>query len=318
MLSKIIIILLSLLLVIVSLAFLGSVENINIQTAFIPDLNKLNFSELPVIIVLATALILMVLGILFSSIESSSKVNRLLNFLKNGMPENDLKKLDRVSKSIAEYIRGIGSEPVAATVSENPVVNNDNNSEKNETSESSEAPVKEEPEPLPFEQEKETEATSKETIEDFQPDLPNPDEFDGEDKKTIVASSFSLEGLGSLKTKVEDEEDFAPTNFSDFADDDDDSKDSETVIASVPEELLKQTQTFMENTREQELKSVYNKFYEMKVELGESTSSLTEAAFIKKLKDTEKKLITTNNCKKVEFMVYNKNGKAALKATPKY
>ena len=56
----------------------------------------------------------------------------------------------------------------------------------------------------------------------------------------------------------------------------------------------------------------------MKVELGESTDSLKKDAFIKKLKDTEKKLIENNKCKRVEFMVYNKNGKVALKATPKY
>ena len=40
--------------------------------------------------------------------------------------------------------------------------------------------------------------------------------------------------------------------------------------------------------------------------------------FVKKLIDTEKKLISTNNCKNVEFTVYNKSNKAALKATPKY
>ena len=316
MLSKIIIVLLSLLLIMVSLSFLGSVEGIEIQGLLIPDFNKINFTALPLIIILATTLVLMVLGLLFSSIESSSKVNKLLNFLKNGMPDEDLSKLDRVSKSIAEYIKGLGAEPVSEQVSESDEKYSDNDSPQ-EIEQSPEADNK--AEELPFEQESKSENNAEpEKMEVFEPALPNPDEFDGEEKKTIVASSFSLDSLETIKPKSNDN-DFVPSsNFSDFADDDDSSKGAETVIASVPEELLKESQNFIENNREKEFKSVFNKFYEMKIELGESTNSLTETAFIKKLKDTEKKLIATNKCKKVEFTVYNKNGKAALKATPKY
>ncbi len=293
----------------ISLSFLGSATEINLQAIFIPDFSKINFKSLPIIIIVSTTLVLMILGLLFSSIESSSKVNRLLSFLKNGMPDKDLPKLDRVSRSIAEYIKGIGG-----TESIQGQDNNDYNSEIQEV----ESPVetKKEVEELPFEQENKLESDK---MEAFEPSLPNPDEFDGEDKKTIVASSFDLAELENMKPKVEEEnKDFTPSNFSDFADDDDSSKGAETVIASVPEELLRESQNFIENNRENEFKSVFNKFYEMKIELGEPTNSLTESAFIKKLKDTEKKLITSNKCKKVEFTVYNKNGKAALKATPKY
>jgi hypothetical protein len=283
----------------ISLSFLGLNPNIDIQSLIIPDFSKLNFSNLLIIIISITTLVLMVLGLLFSSIESSAKVNKLLHFLKNGMPDSDLLKLDRVSQSIAEYIKGLGSESINTTHNEEEEKDNTTSNEEKD-------------EDLPFEKEEDVQE-----FEEFQPNLPSPDEFDGEDKKTIVASSFSLEGLGSLKSKDESER-FAPSNFSDFSDEEDSSKGVETVIASVPEELLMQTQNTMDNNYEKELISVYKKFYEMKVELGESTSSLTEEAFVKKLKDTEKKLINTNNCKKVEFMVYNKEGKAALKATPKY
>ena len=52
----------------VSLSFLGSAGDINIQAVIIPDFSKINFRSLPVIIIIATTLVLMVLGLLAGSL----------------------------------------------------------------------------------------------------------------------------------------------------------------------------------------------------------------------------------------------------------
>jgi len=305
MLSKIIIVFLSTLLILVSLSFLGKFPDLEIQALLVPDFGKLDFSSITTIIIFATSVILMILGLLFSSIESSSKVHRLLNFLQRGMPDSDFLKLDKVSKSIAEYIKGLGAP------SEEPEVR------AKESTDVEEKPIANLPDPEPsssLEVSEDKVLEEDEPEEDFAPSLPDPSEFDDNEKKTVVASSFDLD---SLKSEPENKiESYKPSNFSDFSEDEDSTEGAETIIASVPEELLKQIQDHQ--TEENVFVSVYKKFHDMKVELGESVATLTEEAFVKKLTDTEKKLINTNNCKRVEFTVYNKNGKAALKATPKY
>jgi len=323
MLSKIIIVFLSILLILVSLSFLGKFPDLEIQALLVPDFGKLDFSSVTTIIIFATSVILMILGLLFSSIESSSKVHRLLNFLQKGMPDNQFSKLDKISKSIAEYIKGLGGT-VSSEEAKIPAQENfQNELEDSKTEELLEDSsnslnsntVDETPETL--------ETPSVEDSEDnFIPNLPDPSEFDDNEKKTVVASSFDLDSLKandmeSVKANQEEKiESYKPSNFSDFSEDEDSNEGAETIIASVPEELLKQIQG--NQSYENIFVSVYKKFHDMKVELGESVATLTEEAFVKKLTDTEKKLINTNNCKRVEFTVYNKNGKAALKATPKY
>ncbi|MEL6188907.1 MAG: MXAN_5187 C-terminal domain-containing protein [Myxococcota bacterium] len=49
---------------------------------------------------------------------------------------------------------------------------------------------------------------------------------------------------------------------------------------------------------------------------GEQTKDVAFERFQKKLKKNRAKLIDKYNCKTVRFQVYEKDGKAALKATP--
>ena len=325
MLSKIIVIIQSLLLVLITLSFSSKNSGLDLAGFFTPDFDKLNITSLPVIVMLALALVFMILGIMFSSIEASSRVNKLLNFIKKGMPDNELNKLDTISKNIAEYIKGLqngGAENLSNEMNEQNQTDNQDEANTNETQEDekgNDISETEDNQQAFQENDKENDKENDNAEEEYQPMIPNPSEFDDEGKKTIVADSFSLDQIKKNIEASNDEPLVPSANFSTFSDEEDEEeKGAETVIATVPEELLKESQEILEQSREQELKAVFKKYYEMKIELGESTASLTETAFIKKLKDTEKNLITTKKCKRVEFTVYNKNGKAALKATPKF
>ena len=87
------------------------------------------------------------------------------------------------------------------------------------------------------------------------------------------------------------------------------------MIASVPETLLEKSRL---EDPDKYYKKTYKDFYNMKLANGEVTQALLEENFVVKLKKTEKTLQIQKGCKWVEFSVYNKSGKIALKATPKY
>ncbi len=61
---------------------------------------------------------------------------------------------------------------------------------------------------------------------------------------------------------------------------------------------------------------VYEEFIALKQECGEPTENLTFERFSKKLQKNEDALISKHACRMVRFQVYEKNGKAALKASP--
>jgi len=61
---------------------------------------------------------------------------------------------------------------------------------------------------------------------------------------------------------------------------------------------------------------VYEEFIALKKTCGEPTENLTFERFAKKLRKNEDALIAKHACKSVKFQVYEKDGKAALKASP--
>ena len=65
-------------------------------------------------------------------------------------------------------------------------------------------------------------------------------------------------------------------------------------------------------------KKIFEEFMALKIHCGENTSNLTLEKFTAKLQKNKATLMAKHNCKDVSFRVYEKNGKAALKASPKY
>jgi hypothetical protein len=61
---------------------------------------------------------------------------------------------------------------------------------------------------------------------------------------------------------------------------------------------------------------IYQEFMTMKKKCGESTENLTFERFSKKLQKNQDALIAKRSCSSVKFQVYEKDGKAALKASP--
>ena len=61
---------------------------------------------------------------------------------------------------------------------------------------------------------------------------------------------------------------------------------------------------------------IYEEFIAMKQRCGESTDNLTFERFSKKLQKNKDALIEKRSCSSVKFQVYEKDGKAALKASP--
>jgi hypothetical protein len=143
--------------------------------------------------------------------------------------------------------------------------------------------------------------------------------------------------------------------LSDFEDQDDDQitssdyKPDATVIAQVPDELLKLSGSEAAESPasrpsamprppapvmppppappsqppppkaggdESHFKEVFDQFLNTKKQCGESTAGLTLDRFAVKLRKNTTDLKTRYKCRSVKFQVYVKNGKAALKATP--
>ncbi|MEM6790976.1 MAG: MXAN_5187 family protein [Myxococcota bacterium] len=67
---------------------------------------------------------------------------------------------------------------------------------------------------------------------------------------------------------------------------------------------------------EREWRRVYEEFRALKEELGESTKKLTYEKFRGTLQRNKEALIARHQCQRVKFRVYEKQGRAALKASP--
>jgi hypothetical protein len=100
-----------------------------------------------------------------------------------------------------------------------------------------------------------------------------------------------------------------------------------TMVASVPANLLAQTiadpetevgdeTTALDAADHAHFKETYERFIEMRKRCGEATGDLAFDRFLAKLTKNREGLIKKYNCRTVRFQVYEKDGKAALKATP--
>lgn len=98
-----------------------------------------------------------------------------------------------------------------------------------------------------------------------------------------------------------------------------------TMVASVPPNLIAQTVAGADDGLDDQgldaadhahFKETYERFLEMRKRCGEPTSDLAFDRFLQKLAKNREGLIKKYNCRTVRFQVYEKDGKAALKATP--
>ena len=96
-----------------------------------------------------------------------------------------------------------------------------------------------------------------------------------------------------------------------FADDD---EDGATMVAQVPEALLAAAAEGDDEQRH--FQEVFEQFLAMKRQCGEPTAGLTFLKFAGTLRKNKTAILSKHDVKDVRFTVYEKNGKAALKATP--
>jgi len=96
--------------------------------------------------------------------------------------------------------------------------------------------------------------------------------------------------------------------------DDDDDDDGATMVAQVPEELL--AAAAEQDDEQRHFREVYEQFIEMKRQCGEATAGLTFVKFSGTLRKNKAAIVQKHGVSDVRFTVYEKNGKAALKATP--
>ena len=62
-------------------------------------------------------------------------------------------------------------------------------------------------------------------------------------------------------------------------------------------------------------RETYDRFCELKEQLGEPADRISFERFAAKLKKNRAELVVKHNCKGVRFSVYEKDGKAAIKAS---
>jgi hypothetical protein len=125
-----------------------------------------------------------------------------------------------------------------------------------------------------------------------------------------------------------------------FQEDPDAFNPDATVVAQVPEALVRATRASAgagshpapsrdavpmavplppatpANTEETHFQSVYREFVATRERCGEPADGLTYDKFVAKLRKNKDQLVAKYACKSVKFQVYVKDGKAALKATP--
>ncbi|MEM1417223.1 MAG: MXAN_5187 family protein [Myxococcota bacterium] len=97
-----------------------------------------------------------------------------------------------------------------------------------------------------------------------------------------------------------------------------DDEEGATTVAQVPDALLEAAKApATEGDEEQRhFRDVFAQFVAMKKQCGEPTESLTFERFQQTLRRNKQAIVTKHGAASVRFTVYEKNGKAALKATP--
>jgi hypothetical protein len=98
-----------------------------------------------------------------------------------------------------------------------------------------------------------------------------------------------------------------------------------TLVANVPPDLIAKSaeggdasslDNGIDEAEHAHFKETYERFIDMRRQCGEPTADLAFDRFVAKLKKNRDGLIQKYNCRTVRFQVYQKDGKAALKATP--
>lgn len=94
-----------------------------------------------------------------------------------------------------------------------------------------------------------------------------------------------------------------------------DDEDGATMIARVPDELLKRAGS-EEAEQEAHYREVFEQFLATKKQCNEAVVGLTFEKFVVTLRKNREQIVAKHGASKVRFTVYVKEGKAALKATP--
>jgi hypothetical protein len=97
--------------------------------------------------------------------------------------------------------------------------------------------------------------------------------------------------------------------------------DEATMVAKIPEELMRASATGEQRAIDSademiQWKGVFDEFVAMRKRCGEPTNSLSFEKFQLQLRKNKDALVKQYGCRRVKFTVYEKDGKAALKATP--
>lgn len=96
----------------------------------------------------------------------------------------------------------------------------------------------------------------------------------------------------------------------------DDDDDGATMVARVPDELLKKAGSGEEAEQEAHYREVFEQFLSTKKQCNEPVTGLTFDKFVVTLRKNREQIVQKHGAAKVRFTVYVKDGKAALKATP--
>ena len=155
-------------------------------------------------------------------------------------------------------------------------------------------------------------------MEDESPESPYESTAIAKVDDDLLQESRNRTSTGHSLEALEEEE--APTSAAES-----------TMIAQVPQELLQATANDpavvappaeLESNEEEmtpEMKhfqETYDAFIELRKQCGEPVADLSFQRFEKKLVKNRDGLKSKYGCQSVRFQVYEKNGKAALKATP--
>lgn len=105
-----------------------------------------------------------------------------------------------------------------------------------------------------------------------------------------------------------------PPETNDFLDDDDD--ESATTVAQIPAELLSTLQSDQAE-EDRHFRDVFDEYLRVREQCNESTKGLTFEKFVLTLRKTKETILQKHGGTRVRFTVYVKEGKAALKASPR-
>lgn len=94
--------------------------------------------------------------------------------------------------------------------------------------------------------------------------------------------------------------------------------DEPTRIQLAPAELLEAAQSAFDplDRGEREIRRLFESFRATKMECGEAVAGLTLEKFKASIEKNRDAIMQKQKCRDVQFSVYVKAGKAALKATP--